>query len=82
MKISVFDTLLLDDGKIIKFNTYYFSLILKEDGKYYICLSESVERAVRQLELPKDSQKELFKVRKVIAKVNIKCELIKKYGSR
>jgi hypothetical protein len=76
-KVAVFDKLLLEDGQIISFNTHEFALVFKNET-YYVTVSHIISMYLLSLKLSKQEIKRIKKLRRVIAKVKIKCELIKK----
>lgn len=73
-KIVDSDTLLLEDGQIIKFNMHEYKLIYK-NNKYYIDISDVVKGILDKIYFDGYQKR---KPRRVVAKVKLKCELIKK----
>lgn len=73
-KIEDSDTLLLADGQIIKFDMYEYNLIYK-NNEYYIDISDVVIGIINKIYFDGYRKR---KPRRVVAKVNLKCELRKK----
>lgn len=74
-KISVFDKLLLKNGQIINFNTYDYAIIFV-NNKTCVCFSEQFKDYVYGMDIPLG--KDIFTPMEVVAKVKLKCKLVKK----